>query len=229
MSNRYEDFLKRLVEYRMQLDITQEKASQTLGITQSQLSKQELGKTIVQYKELLSLMELGWDMDYLLTGEKSIEKSSELTTAMKNIDASKYKAILEFVIWALTAGIESSVSDISDEIKCEICILKMKARGEHQGSILYEVRKITGNAQIAMSEKLGVNIKKYRMLEKAQINPDAELLIEIYATTGCKPSLFLTVDDVESLIIDDLWSRISEEKQAEIISIMTQVERFLIS
>lgn len=229
MSNRYEDFLKRLVEYRTQLNMTQENTSESLGITQSQLSKQELGKTIVPYKVLVLLLEMGWDVDYLLTGKKSIRKSSELTTAIKNVEVSKRKAIFEFAIWALSTGIENSVSDISDEIKCELCILKMKAGGERQGSILYEVRKISGDAQIAMAEKLGVNIKKYRMLEKVQINPDAELLLEIYATTGCKPSLFLAMDDVESLIIDDLWSRIPAVKQAEIISIMTQVERFLIS
>ena len=64
MNSYYEEFLKRLVQYRIRLNMTQETISRQLGITQSQLSKQELGKIIVPYKSLVSFMKMGWDVDF---------------------------------------------------------------------------------------------------------------------------------------------------------------------
>ena len=52
MRKRYEDFLGRLNQYRLYLNMTQEELSSALGITQSQFSKIELGKTVMPYKIL---------------------------------------------------------------------------------------------------------------------------------------------------------------------------------
>ena len=92
---------------------------------------------------------------------------------------------------------------------------------------MYEIRKIAGEAQIAMAERLGVNIKKYRALEKEQVFPDAELLLGIYEITGCRPSLFLMDDHIEDVIIDDLWSRVDSERRKEILAIISQVGQFM--
>lgn len=227
MSDHYDDFLKRLIQYRIKLNMTQERTSQALGITQSQLSKQELGKTIVPYKSLAILLQMGWDVDYLLTGKQSLRSPSKLAAMLNETDRSCRGSMLRFITCALAAGIEKSLPEPSMEVKCELCVLKMHSEGGMRESIMYEIRKVSGDAQIAMAEKLGVNIKKYRALEKVQINPDAELLLEIHEVTGCKPSLFLTTDHIENVIIDDLWSQIIPEKQEEILSIMSQVDKFL--
>ncbi len=227
MSNHYEEFLRRLVQYRVQLHLTQENLSQKLDITQSQLSKQELGKTIVNYKSLVRLMNMGWDIDYLFTGNQSVRKPSELTALLEGSETSQRGAMLEFIAWVLDKGIKQSVQELSVEEKCEISILKMKSSQSENESIMYEIRKLSGEAQIPMAEKLGVNIKKYRALERRQIDPDAELLLGIYEATGCKPSLFLTTDRIENLIIDDLWNRILPTKQKEILVIASQIDKFL--
>lgn len=227
MSNHYEEFLRRLVQYRVRLHLTQENLSQKLEITQSQLSKQELGKTIVTYKSLVRLMNMGWDIDYLFTGSQSVRKPSELTALLEGSEASHRESMLEFIAWALDKGIKQSVQELSVEEKCEISILKMKSSNSENKSIMYKIRKLSGVAQIPMAEKLGVNIKKYRALERRQIDPDAELLLGIYEATGCKPSLFLTTDRIENLIIDDLWNRILPEKQKEILAIASQIDKFL--
>ena len=78
-------------------------------------------------------------------------------------------------------------------------------------------------AQIPMAEKLGVNIKKYRMLEKNEANPDAELLSRIYEVTGCKPSLLINYDDIENVVIDDLWSQIALPVQSQILFLTEQL------
>lgn len=227
MSNHYEEFLRRLVQYRVRMHLTQENLSQKLEITQSQLSKQELGKTIMTYKSLVRLMNMGWDIDYLFTGSQSVRRPSELTALLKGTETSHRESMLEFIAWALDKGIEQSLQELSVEEKCEISILKMKSSNSENESIMYEIRKLSGEAQIPMAEKLGVNIKKYRALERRQIDPDAELLLGIYEATGCKPSLFLTTDRIENLIIDDLWNRILPEKQREILAIALQIDKFL--
>lgn len=227
MSNHYEEFLKRLVQYRRQLNMTQENISQALGITQSQLSKQELGKTNMTYKSLVKLMDMGWDVDYLFTGEYTEREASKLTVILEEAKQSSRKSMLEFIAWVLGKGIEQSGRELNAEEKCEISLLKMKGSNDADKPIMYEIRKILGEAQVPMAEKIGVNIKKYRALERAKIYPDAELLLGIYEATGCKPSLFLAAEHVENLIIDDLWSRISPVKQKEILAITSQIDKFL--
>ena len=227
MNSYYEEFLKRLVQYRIRLNMTQETISRQLGITQSQLSKQELGKIIVPYKSLVSFMKMGWDVDYLLTGKSFRREESKLTDMLNDVEEVNYKPMLEFIAWTLARGIEKSASGLSMEDQCEICILKMKCNEDTDESIMYEIRKIAGEAQIAMAERLGVNIKKYRALEKEQVFPDAELLLGIYEITGCRPSLFLMDDHIEDVIIDDLWSRVDSERRKEILSIISQVEQFM--
>ena len=152
---------------------------------------------------------------------------SELNLFMDGVEERYRKELLSAVVWFLEQGINKCVLDISFETKCEIGILKKRASEEKFESVLYEARKIAGIAQIPMSEKLGVNIKKYRKLEKEQLCPDAELLLRIYEETGCKPSLLFNCINVESLIINDLWNDITPPVRKSILSLVEQVYGFL--
>ena len=227
MSNHYEECLKRLVQYRLQVNMTQEKIGQVLGITQSQLSKQELGKTIMTFHSLCILMDIGWDVDFLFTGECSRREPSEISAILEGMKQASRRSMLEFIAWALEKGIEQSGNELSVEEQREISLLKLRSSTGIKQPIMYEIRKILGVAQIPMAEKIGVNIKKYRSLERAQIYPDAELLLDIYEATGCRPSLFLASDRMETLIIDGLWSRVSPDRQKDILAITSQVDKFL--
>lgn len=227
MHGSYEEFLQRLSQYRLYLNMTQEETGNVLGITQSQFSKMELGKTIVPYNSLERLMKKGWDIDYLVTGKESAKVESELMRLMMQTEDKNRQKFLCAVAWFLEQGIAKSVSDMSFETKCEIEVLKRRASGRETGSVLYEIRKISGISQIPMSEKLGVNIKKYRMLEKSNVNPDAELLLRIYEVTGCKPSLLIDADNVENVIINDLWQQIEHSVQEKILTLSKQILGFL--
>lgn len=227
MHSSYEDFLKRFSQYRLCLNMTQAETSHLLGITQSQFSKMELGKTIVSYKSLKCLMKEGWDVDYLVTGKESVHGVSELTELLMEIDEHEKRGVLNAVAWLLEQGIAKCVSEISFETKCEIEVLKRRADGCETDSVLQEIRNISGISQIPMSEKLGVNIKKYRMLEKSKTNPDAELLLRIYEVTGCKPSLLIDFGNLEYVIIDDLWQQIAYPVQERILNLSKQILCFL--
>lgn len=227
MHSSYEDFLKRFSQYKLCLNMTQAETSHLLGITQSQFSKMELGKIIVSYKSLKCLMKEGWDVDYLVTGKESVHGVSELTELLMEIDEREKRGVLNAVAWLLEQGITKCVSEISFETKCEIEVLKRRADGCETDSVLQEIRNISGISQIPMSEKLGVNIKKYRMLEKSKTNPDAELLLRIYEVTGCKPSLLIDFGNLEYVIIDDLWQQIAYPVQERILHLSKQILCFL--
>lgn len=227
MCDSYEDFLQRFVQCRHEHNMTQEDVGLRLGITQSQFSKIELGKIIVSYKCLNILMDIGWDVDYLITGKRSSYCPSELSTLFTRIEEKDKRVLLSALAWFLQQGIDKSVVNISFETKCEIGILKLRAGEIKADSVLHEIRKVSGIAQIPMSEKLGVNIKKYRMLEKDKVNPDAELLMRIFEVTGCRPSLLLEATDIEGKIIDDLWSQIMPEIQEKILPLAEQMLSFL--
>lgn len=227
MRDSYEDFLQRFVQCRQEHNMTQEEVGLRLGITQSQFSKIELGKIIVSYKCLKILMDIGWDIDYLITGKRSSYRASELSILVTKIEEKDKRVLLSALTLLLEQGIDKSVVNISFETKCEIGILKMRAGDIAADSVLHEIRRISGMAQIPMSEKLGVNIKKYRMLEKDKVNPDAELLLRIFKETGCRPSFLLEVADIEVKIIDDLWDQIMPEIREKILPLAEQMLSFL--
>ena len=227
MRKRYEDFLGRLNQYRLYLNMTQEELSSALGITQSQFSKIELGKTVMPYKILECLEGMGWDVDYLVTGQNFEKGTSELNVILQQVEEIYKKEVLSVVTWFVKQGLSKCCQNLSLECKCEMEILQMRAIGECPYSVLYEVRKILDVAQAIMAEKLGVNIKKYRKLEKNETRPDVELLFRIYEVTGCKPSLILHNDHVESIIIDDLWSNMTAPVQNKILSLTEQILYFI--
>lgn len=218
MSYTYDKFLQRLVQYRLKLKLTQAETSKALGITQSQFSKMELGKTIVSYKLLVSLMEMDWDVDYIVTGKAASRERSELSLMLESADDSGKRELLQVIAWAIYQRITKEISNMDLEIQCEAEFLKRFIAGGTLEPVLCEIRRISGVSQIPMSEKLGVNIKKYRMLEREVLRPDAELLLRIYEVTGCKPSLLLDPNHMQSIIIDDLWYRLELSVRNEILS-----------
>ena len=74
----YDEFLRRVEQYRLLYKMTQEEVSNKIGITQSQFSKMELGKTIFPNHVLKSLSDMHWDIDYLVTGKETPKQSSEI-------------------------------------------------------------------------------------------------------------------------------------------------------
>ncbi len=227
MRKRYEDFLRRLNQYRLYLNMTQDELSNALGITQSQFSKIELGKTVMPYRTLELLEGMGWDIYYLVTGKNFDRNASKLNEMLKQVEEEDKREVLNVVTWLLKQGMNKCCPNMSPEYKCEMEILQMRVSGEGPRSVLYEVRKISDVAQAIMAEKLGVNIKKYRKLEKKEVYPDVELLFHIYEVTRCKPSLILHNDCVESIIIDDLWNQITEPVQNKILTLTEQILWFL--
>lgn len=227
MCNMYDEFLRRVEQYRLLYKMTQEEVSNKIGITQSQFSKMELGKTIFPNYVLKSLSDMNWDIDYLITGKETPKQSSEIIEILNQYETENREEFLQLILWTLKQGIHKQKKEIDSEIKCEMQVLFCRNNHEKSTSLLYEVREVLGLSQHAMAEKLGVNIKKYRMLEKEIIQPDAELLVQIYKISRCKPTLFLYKERMEEAIINDLWTAVRPEIRNELITFLKQAEQLL--
>lgn len=220
MCEEYDVFLQRMADYRNRMNFTQMEISDELGITQSQLSKMELGKTIYSFKMLQSLYEKKWDIDYFITGKKYSYVSSEVSSMIDN--ATEKKAALQLVAWAFEQGLRKSEALDKTDALFEIKLLKRRAHQTKEHSLLLDIKAILDVSQLVLADMIGVNIKKYRLLERNVINPDAELLLRIYHGTGCRPGLWLDFDRVDYLLISDLWQRMTSQAKEEILLLLEQ-------
>lgn len=87
------------------------------------------------------------------------------------------------------------------------------------------MRKAFGVSQIQMAEIIGVNIKKYRMLEKGTAQLDAELMANIYEATGCKPSYFVDENTFYLSVISD-ECRYGDNRENQIKELLEIKEKF---
>ncbi len=218
MSNIYDGILRRLFEYRTSLDLKQADVGRIIEKNQSQLSKIELGKTILSYGDLSKLLDAGWDIDYIITENRQTVWTTKITDAFHTEDAALWEDIKEVLVWGIEQALIQNKACMQAEINCEFKLLKRMKSEDPFVSLLQELRNVTGMAQLVMAEKLGVNIKKYRDLERRITNPDAELLAVIYQITSCRPSLFFYQNDITGYLLNDLWNKLSAEKQKEVMS-----------
>ncbi len=227
MSNYTENFLRRMLEYRTRLNMTQQQVGEMLGFDQSQFSKMERGDTIVSYDTLKLLAKAGWDTDELIAGKRFPESqnATELNALVQQAREPSKARFLEYIALLLEKGLRKCTPCLTFETKCELEILKTKA--DTGNSAMYIIREMSGMTQIPMAEKLGVGIKKYRHLEKTVENPDAELLSCIFENTGCRPGLFLNQAGLEEMVINDLWGQMTPPVQDKILFLAKQALEFI--
>jgi transcriptional regulator with XRE-family HTH domain len=214
MSNNYDEFLRRMIAYREKRKLTQNDVSRYFGKDQSQFSKMELGKTVVSYEVLECLQNRDWDVDYIITGKEKIQIESSIADYLKEKMGSNWKQLDDALFWIIGHELREKGNFVSEDAGCEYALLKLFIQDNPPATALLAVRNVLGISQFAMSDKMGVNIKKYCQLEKGEKMPDAELLGMIYELAYCRPGIFLT-GNVPEYLLDCLWNRIKSKKQKE--------------
>ena len=215
MSDNYERFLRRMIQYRDKMKMSQQDVGELFGKTQSQLSKMELGKTVFSYQILESLLNDGWDIDYMITGKTQAPTGRDLTDYLEQNIGGAWRDIKEVLLWIIGVEFRKDGGLPDEESRCEYNMLKLLLNGEVYVSALAAVRDLSGTTQIEMAERLGVDIKTYRDFEKNKNYPDAELLTKIYEISFCRPSIFFYHDDMERYLLNGLWNRLSEDRKKE--------------
>lgn len=207
---RYDLIVQRLGEYRKKHHILQSDMAEYLDITQSQYSKLELGRVKLPYEALKKLHHQGCDIDMMITGKERDKVLPSLESSYMENDERHIMNWLRMCQWAMDSWREEEGKEEQIESK----LLRIFTN-EHMGiTALERLRKAYGVTQQEMAEITGVNIKKYRQLEKGNALLDAELMANIYEATKCRPSYFVDENNFYlSVISEECRYDANREKQ----------------
>ena len=224
MSKNYQHFLQRFHEYRISQNMTQEELSSKMGIGQSQLCKIENGALNMSYSLLQKLERMSWSVDYLITGEVTENEDKHLKVFFESLSSEDRESIQQLMTWIFSNKLKDSKNK---NLACELAVLKLYFSQEEKKSPLYYVREYMGLSQIAMAERIGVNIKKYGKLERNVTKPDAEILYRIYEITGCRPGLFFREQKIGWYITNHMWNTLGSNERRDILYFLTMSQKVL--
>lgn len=227
MSVAYKDVLERFVKYREQRNISQNELAQMLRISQSYVSKMEVGKARISFEILTALYQQGWDIDYIITGQEN--HRTVLNDLYDSCNKERRADFLQYMVWTVRQGIKSYEKHIK---QMERYIEKFEYFNMYTSGIaaedtaFYGIRTVNRLSQVQMAKMLHVDIKKYRAMEKNEKKPDAEMLMLLYNNFECMP--FETIYGESDLgEINAVWRKLPPQMQDELYAFMKQGLRFI--
>ena len=210
----YENVLKRLTSYRKSAGLTQEEIAKKLKISQEVYSCLENGKVIISGQLMMKHDILGLGIDKLISGKTYDYNTPDLESCISFISAAEAK---DFILKLLAEIIVNDFSKDFSILSDNFLLLHALSRSWDNFSMLRFVRSRLKLNQIDMAERLGLGIKKYRVLEREMIYPDAEMLSFIYNMSGYEPALFMNMPDRKLRIVKSVWETLSPEKKASLV------------
>lgn len=217
----YSLIVRRLEAYRKKYHIPQTELAKDLNITQSQYSKIELGKVKLSYVVLNKLYEQGWDIDEIITGESSEPVLLGIAEAFDENDMKQYMSGMKLCEWAMERWAQNDQKEETIGKR----LLKIFLNAEEDETPLQKLRKAFDISQLKMAEIVGVNIKKYRALEKGEIKLDAELMANIYEATKCKPIYFVDERAFYLSVVSE-ECRYDEKREQQLRDLLSINEKF---
>jgi len=225
----YKGVLKRLEAYRKRLGMTQEQIAGKINISQEHYSYLENGITKITDRDLKGLFELGWNIDYIITGTDDYDSESRMEGVFDGFRDEEGK---DFTM-KLCAEImiekaeRCRLAEADNRQQENLALLKDMVEAWQHFSMCRHVRKRLHISQLIMAEKLGVGIKKYREIEREIRYPDAEMLLSFYEMSGYQPVLFLDFYDRRMLVIKRVWNAFAVKEREEIRGFVEYMKRIL--
>lgn len=213
MSELYEKMMKRIVEYRKELNITQDEMGEILGLTQGHFSKLEHEKVKISGESLKRLLYYSNDIDYFFSGRKKI--STELDEKIECCPRKMWYDYIEIVIWLLNIGMQMDGKFTRHSCdKKLLAYLRFWAEKDFaEDAIWYGIRKANGFTQDKMSAVLDIYTKRYRLIEhgKHETEVDGEILANLFEKTGFYPSLTMGNEMAILTDVNRLWVSLQDE------------------
>lgn len=219
MSATYNEVLKRLVEERKRLGLSQQEMARLIYITQSNYSKVEKGLHRLSYEELKYFSKAKVDIFYIFTGYRCAGKYVEYFQQYTYVELCCYLGIIySLIVLNNCRSNTEQWKDIAKWVKYVPLVLECRK----SSNIFLVIRHAIGSRQKPMAENLGVDIKKFRELEKDRCLPDSEIIWKLYNLFQISPAVVLKdknsmVNEISSLL------ETAEENGARIIDIIKQI------
>lgn len=189
MNAAYNDVLKRLKQERRRLCLTQEEMGRCARMNQSNYSKIELGSRRLSYCELQYLCDTDIDLYYIFTGLRGSEKYNEVF-----FDYSYLELLYVLNIISSVAELRCAKNggDNRRGTFARMGLFRL-SDWEHRlnRNVFLSLRQTLEYSQCEMAAKLGVDVKKLRMLENGESMPDSELICKLYQIFYVSPAVVL--------------------------------------
>lgn len=190
MGTDYNTVLRRLKEERIKHSLSQAELGSLLRITQGHYSKAENAVKRLTYYEVKSLADTELDLDYIYTGRRMSGKYRGL------FESSSYRELVCYL--HMTASLfvcmyDEQKLDKDQEFYRQLNCVRYLTGAEEGSSetVFAHIRKLEKKTQCCIAEQLGMDVKKYRELERGSILPDSELIWKLYALYSVPPALVL--------------------------------------
>lgn len=148
----YSDVLKRLFEERNRMAWTQKELSQLIHMNQSNYSKVELGLRRLSYYEVKHLYEIGIDVYYIYTGERSSGRYADFLIQCSYMELLCFLNILYSI--ALMCY-QKEPSEKWGRILARLKCFSLKVKNQQMKNIFLLLRSSLGWQQKKMADMLG--------------------------------------------------------------------------
>ena len=227
MSVKYQEVLERFIKHREVRNMSQQQLADMVGLSQSYVSKMEVGKARIPFDTLVALNDNLWDIDNIITGE-SYERTV-LDELFEACEDSKKADFLQYIVWTLAQGIKryDRQLQLMGRYAEKIEYLRLKTTNTAaEESVLYGIRTAENLSQQSMAKRLHVDIKKYRALEKNIKRPDAEILMLLYNNFECMP--FEMINGKSDLReVNRIWNRLNPDLKEELLEFIKRGLAFM--
>lgn len=227
MSVKYQEVLERFIKHREVRNMSQQQLADMVGLSQSYVSKMEVGKARIPFDTLVALNDNLWDIDNIITGE-SYERTV-LDELFEACEDSKKADFLQYIVWTLAQGIKryDRQLQLMGRYAEKIEYLRLRTTNTAaEESVLYGIRTAENLSQQSMAKRLHVDIKKYRALEKNIKHPDAEILMLLYNNFECMP--FETINGKCDLReVNRIWNRLNSDLKEELLEFIKRGLAFM--
>ncbi len=194
MSMSYDEVVKRLKEERCRLSLSQEDMARYIRTNQSSYSKVELAFRRMNYYELKYLCDTEVDVYYIFTAQRCDKRYLDLLAGCSYLEMVCCLNMI-FAISSFYAREEESHQwkQIYERLK----YLSISEESQSTNNIWLAIRHSLDWKQQTMAEKLGIDIKKFRDLEKGRSMPDSELLYRVYEEFKIPP--YFVLEDINGI------------------------------
>lgn len=219
----YSDVSRRLIEYRKKLSMSQESFGKLFGITQSYYAKLERGEYVLSYEYLENFVRNGGDVCWLLTNESEYHGVMEKYFVVRKTDFGRHQMMSELLTLARVGACLSNLDAEHNLNRVEKYIYL--SRYQQKDSTIWEnIRKVEDISQVEMADKLSLEIKRYRRIEKMQLGPNAEVLISLYENLGYSPLIILNKESYYLQEINKTWESFDDSLKK---SLTDKLDRFV--
>lgn len=225
MGSKYSEVIRRLREYRQRLSRTQEEMAEYMGVTQSHYSKLEQGNTVISYDSLERFYRRGGDVNYLITG--IAHRESELNRLLGScVSAGERTELFKVIVWSVNQGLIMNRTPIDLSVRYRK-LIRFMDDGADGKPVWERIRRNEELSQIDMAEKLDINVKRYRRLERQDVEADAEILNVLYETWGYSPMVVLSEDAFYLDELNVMWNALSEGVRKELRDFLDHAVRLM--